>query len=382
MMPDRSVLGPADVTDDELAGIVADWLGEDRASVELMESSAAVVPYDLDAITTAGRYWVSGRVASRQGVVPFRFFVKHVQSWSRSPLFAHVPPEYREMAEAAVPWQTEPLIYRSDLGARLPEGLAMPRAVAVRELDEKSGAIWLEEVVVAERNWTVEELAHAAYLLGRLAASPAVRELSSIGEHARSWPVRSYVEGRLSLQVLPMLRDDEIWLHPLVAAAFDVDLRDRMRAAADRVPGYLAEIEQLPLGTAHGDACTNNLLAQRDSADLMLIDYGFWTTQPIGFDLGQLIIGDVQIGRRPASCLWRVEEACTPAYIEGLRDEGSDVPAERVRRAHALLMLIYSGLSALPIEHLDAMPTPELHRIAAERSAAARFILDLVDATA
>jgi choline/ethanolamine kinase len=155
-----------------------------------------------------------------------------------------------------------------------------------------------------------------------------------------------------------------------------------LRAAADRVPGYLAEIEQVPLGTAHGDACTNNLLVQRDSADLMLIDYGFWTTQPLGFDLSQLIIGDVQIGRRAASCLWRVEEACTPAYVDGLRDEGSDVPADQVRRCHALLMLLFSGLSALPIEHLDATPTPELHRIAAERAAAARFILDLVDATA
>jgi hypothetical protein len=43
-------------------------------------------------------------------------------------------------------------------------------------------------------------------------------------------------------------------------------------------------------------------------------------------------------------------------------------------------MLIYSGLSAIPIEHLDQEPTPRLHAIAAERATTARFILDLVDA--
>ncbi|MDP9219087.1 MAG: aminoglycoside phosphotransferase family protein [Actinomycetota bacterium] len=381
-MHERSVLGPADVTDEELAAIVADWLGASRGTVELVDSYAEVVPYDLDAITTAGRFWVRGTARTAAGAVPFSFFVKHVQSWSRSPLFAQVPPEHQEMAEAGVPWQTEPLIYRSDLADRLPQGLTMPRAVAVRDLDDKSGAVWLEEVQAVEWTWTIDQLAQAAYLLGRLAASPSVRELASIGERARSWPVRSYVEGRLSLQILPMLRGEEIWHHPLVAAAFDPGLRVRMLAAGDRVMDYLAEVEQVPLGTAHGDACTNNLLVQPDSDELVLIDYGFWTTQPLGFDLGQLLLGDVQIGRRPASCLGPVENACLPAYVEGLRDEGCDVDAALVRRAHALQMLIYSGLSAIPVEHLGERPTPELHRIGAERAAAARFMLDLVDATA
>jgi hypothetical protein len=379
---ERSVLGPADVSDAELEQIVAGWLGEEPATVELLESSAEAFPYDLSAITTAGRYWVSGRVRTSAGVVPFRFFVKHVQSWSRSPLFAQVPPEYQEMAEAGVPWSTEPLIYRSDLADRLPAGLTMPRAVAVRDLDEKSGAVWLEEVPAVQREWSIDQLARAAYLLGRLAASPAVRELASIGEQGRSWPVRTYVEGRLAVQILGMLRSEEVWRHPLVAAAFDPVLRQRMLAAADRVPDYLEEIERVPLGTAHGDACTNNLLVQPGSDDLVLIDYGFWTTQPLGFDLSQLLVGDVQLGRRPASCLWPVERACTPAYVDGLWDEGCRVEAGVVRRAHALLMLIFSGLSAIPVEHLDAEPTPDLHRIAAERAAAARFMLDLVDATA
>jgi hypothetical protein len=90
----------------------------------------------------------------------------------------------------------------------------------------------------------------------------------------------------------------------------------------------------------------------------------------------------VQLGRRGAECLTELEAACTPSYVRGLRDEGAAVEAAAIRRAHALQMLIFSGLSSLPVEHFDLEPTAELHRISAERAAATRFILDLVDETA
>ena len=44
--------------------------------------------------------------------------------------------------------------------------------------------------------------------------------------------------------------------------------------------------------------------------------------------------------------------------------------------------MLFTGLSTLPFEQLDQEPTPELHRVAAERAAIARFSLDLLDATA
>ena len=109
-MADRSVLGPADVTDDELTEIVAGWIGADVGSVALVSAPAEVVPYDLDAITTAGRYWLRGKVRHAGGVTDFSFFIKHVQSWARSPQLAAIPPHLVEVAEAGVPWRTEPLI--------------------------------------------------------------------------------------------------------------------------------------------------------------------------------------------------------------------------------------------------------------------------------
>ena len=379
-MHDRSALGPADVTDAELTAMVAALLDADPGVVEVTDSHAVEFPYDLPAITTAGRYWVSGtaRVAGRDQ--PFRMFVKHIQSWVRHPLFEQVPREAREMAAQSVPWRTEALAYASDLRDRLPDGLSMPRALGVFDLDELANAVWLEEVPVVDRAWDLPRFAHTARLLGRLAVSADVEPLRDVGEFG--FEVHTYLHGRLAMQVLPMVRDEGIWHHPLVAGAFDDDLRARLLDAADRMAAYVDELAALPRGSSHGDACPNNLLSRTDSDDVVLIDYGYWAPNAVGHDLGQLLVGDVQLGKGSADSLHEIDETIVPAYLEGMRAEGSDIPADVVRRAHAVQLLVFTGISTLPFEHLDRAPTPELHEDAAQRAKIARFSLDLVDATA
>ena len=191
---------------------------------------------------------------------PWSFFVKVMQSWSRSPLFETVPEDIREMAAAGVPWRTESLVYRSDLATRLPDGLLMPAAHGVFDLDEESASIWLEEVDVpaAAVPWDLERFGLAAHLLGRMAASPAVAELAEVGRDG--WTVADYFHGRLTHQVVPMLRDPDLWHHPLMAGTFDAELRERLLAAADRAADHVAELGAMPMLTGHGDACPNNLL--------------------------------------------------------------------------------------------------------------------------
>ena len=382
-MTDRSILGPADVDDTTFTHIVARALGEDPGAVAVLDSTASVVPYALDAITTAGRYWVAARAVTPAGVRSVRMFVKHVQSWARSPFFRFVPEELRDTAEAGVPWRTEPLVYRSDLHHRLPPGLTMPVALHVAFLDEASASVWLPALDVIEHDWDTADFVHAAYLLGRLAGRADVAELAALGD-ADGGPrtVRTYVEGRLDVQVAPALRSDDLWQAPWVAGAFDADLRGRLLAALDAVPSFVDEIEAMPATTAHGDACPNNLLRTAGSDAITLIDYGFWSRQVVGFDLGQLLVGDVQIGHRSAATLPETEAACVPAYVEGLAAEGVDIGADTVRRAHAMHLAIFTGLSA----PLMDPPHPgadlgELAHTARERAALSRFCLDLVDAT-
>lgn len=376
-----AVLGSADVDDGALAAMVAAQLGVEDDDVELVTSTAEVAPYDLEALTTAGRYWVRG--TARHGAVesPYAFFVKVVQSWARSPLFQRVPEHLREHALAMVPWRREPAVYASDLGDRLPEGLSLPTAYAVRELDELSTAVWLEVVDSDRVTWDADRFGRAAYLLGRLAASPQVAPLGAIGDIGSVH--RMYAAGRLGSLIAPALRSDELWAHPLVAATFDGAVRAGLLAELDRLPDLLTELDAVPVTTQHGDACTRNLLVSPgQAARFVLIDFGFWGRGPAGFDLGQLLMGEVQMGERPASDLPMLEAACLPAYVRGLHDEGCDVGVDVVRRAHALLMLMFSGFSAIPFEHLEQPPTPRLVAVARERAASARFILDLVAATA
>jgi hypothetical protein len=379
-MHDRSALGPADVTDEQLASMVADLFGAPPADTTVLESTADEFPYDLPAITTAGRYWVSGTADVAGATKRFRMFVKHVQSWARHPFFRLVPEELREFAAASVPWRTEALVYRSDLVQRLPDGLSMPRALGVFDLDEASSAVWLEEVPVADRVWDQTRYRRAARLLGRLATSARVLEVLDDTGHGVS--VGDYHDGRLSMQVLPVLRDDGVWHHPLVADAFDDELRRRLLHAADHAAAYADELSAMTHVASHGDACPNNLLGHHDSDDFVLIDFGFWGAGPIGFDLAQLLVGEVQVGRRGSDDLAEVDAAIHAAYMAGLRDEECWIPDDVVRRAHALQLLIFTGFSALPFDLLEAEPTPELHQVAAHRANIARFSLDLLDATA
>lgn len=323
-MHHREALGPADVTDEELTDLVAALVGEPAGRVTVLNSHAERVAYDLPTITTAGRHWVRGEALVGERRQPFCFFVKHVQSWARSPLFAEVPTEIAAMAEAGVPWRTEPLAYRSDLGSRLPHGLRMPRALGVFDLDEKSASVWMDEITPVPAQWDTARFSQAAYLLGRLAASPTVRERAKVGEF--EWTVRDYLHGRLTHQVIPFVRDSGVWDHPLVARAFGDSLRIRLQATADRAGDLVDELADMPLAAMHGDACPNNLLVSADTDGFVLIDYGFFNEGPIAFDLGQLLVGDIQVGRQSASTLQSVEDAVLPSYVEG--------SARRVARFH------------------------------------------------
>ncbi|HEX4699851.1 MAG TPA: phosphotransferase [Actinomycetes bacterium] len=342
-------------------------------------SCAEVVPYDLQALTTGGRFWVRGTARHGCTESPYAFFVKLVQSWARSPLFDLVPADLRAHALAMVPWHREPDVYRSDLDNRLPDGLRLPRSFGVFDIDEMSASVWLGVVDAEPVRWDVQRHAAAAYLLGRLAAREDIAPIAELG--AVPQPARTYASGRVQHVIAPALLGDEIWSHPLVAQTFDDALRDRLRDATGRLPAMLDELDAMPVGTLHGDACTRNLLVESSRDGFVLIDFGFWGRGPLGFDLTQLVLGEVQMGERPAAELPELGAACLAAYVEGLRAEGTEVPVATVARAHALLALLFSGLSAIPFEDLGGPVTDELVRVAGERAAAATFMLDLVDAT-
>jgi hypothetical protein len=376
--PPRAVLGPADVPDDELGSFVAAALGVRHATV--LTSAAEVFPYDRPAITTAERFTVTGSARIGTGEVrAFSFFVKVICAYRASLLPTAVPESVRAQAPALVPWRTEAEIYRSDLRDRLPPRLTMPGAVAVRDLDADSVALWLEIVPARRVVWDVDRHMRAAYLLGRFAASRAVAPVVTAIRSLRD--PRPYADTWLRHVALPALTDDAVWAHPLVHGAFDARLRDRLLTAADTLPTLLDELADVPAVAAHGDACAANLLTATDLDGLVMVDFGFCGRAPLGTDLGQLLLGEVQAGQRPVAELPALEAACLPAYAAGVHAEGGTIDPTRFRRVHATLMTVFSALPALPLEHLHDPPTPHLQRVCRARAATARFVLDPLDST-
>lgn len=266
----------------------------------------------------------------------------------------------------------------------------MPRALRVEERPDDTAVLWLEEVDCAPVPWTADDSVRAAPLLGRLAASPRVAPLGALDPHP--WHIDTFVRGRLAHTVLPQLREEATWTDPVVAAHFG-GLRGALEEAVGRLDALAAEFAGSRHLTAHGDACPNNLLRREGDPGFTLVDFGFWRLQPVGFDLSQLLVGDVQVGRQDVGDLPARGAACLEAYAAGLADEGLEVPFEEVRRGHALSLLLFNGLTALPTEMLweqaalreaGGPDQPFLDRFdhwCRQRAGIARYSLDLLAAT-
>jgi Phosphotransferase enzyme family len=367
-------------SEEHLLQLVGRSLG--RQPVEIADLTVSEVPYDQLALTTLSRSRVRGTAMSDGLAAAFSIFVKVLQSWSRSPIFELVPLELRELALAQLPWTVEPLAYRSALRDALPPGLTMPKTFEVIDLDPLSSAIWIEDIDdVVSLAWTMEHYRLAAFLLGSFATraevAEAIRPLDPVIEPAG---IPGYVHGRLASQVVPALLDEEVWRHPLVDRYF-ASHRPRLLKLVDQLQELVDEVESLPAGIAHGDACNRNLMISASRPDLVMIDFGFLRHAPLGLDLGQLILGEVQTGERPAADLESEWSACLSAFVEGTRNEGSQIELAKVARASSICMAIFNGITAIPFEYLGQPPNAHLEALCQNRARMCRFTLDRLDAT-
>ncbi|WP_374456344.1 phosphotransferase [Nocardioides sp.] len=372
----RDALGADDVSDEALAAMVADLWGV--PSARLVDSAAEEVAYDVPSILTGARTWVRGHADAGDGPRPFTFFVKRVHHWRHSPAFAFVPPEVAAWAADSVPWRAEVLLYASDLGERLPEGLTVPRALRVDDRPDQTAVLWLEAVEHDPTPWDESTYLRAAHLLGRLSASADVAGLAAIDP--QPWHIRSFVVGRLGHTTLPVLGDEAVWQHPAVAEHFG-PLRSRLAEVAGRLDALADEYAALPHLAAHGDACPNNLMRHVGDDGFTLIDFGFWRPQPVAYDLSQLLVGEIQMRRLDADGLPERAAACLEAYADGLAAEGGSVDADVLRRSHAVSLALFNGLPSIPAEALAEEDQEAAAHHVAQRAAMAAYSFDVLAAT-
>lgn len=308
---------------------------------------------------------------------PWSLFCKvlqHVRHW---PVLAQLPPPMAAQFVEQFPWRAELALWDPRVQACLPDGLRSPVLHRVVELPDDRAAVWMEDVVEHPAPWDLRRYARAAHLLGRWNARATAPQVLAVGGLPPGFALRMYAERSVPLRGLAPLGDDDLWAHPWLAP--HARLRQRLRAAGERVGELLDGLDTHRQALPHGDASPQNLLVPADAPDsFVAIDVSFTSPHALGFDLGQLVVGPVHASLVPAAGLSGVVAGVVPAYLEGLVAEGVHASEADVRWAFAASALLRSGLDAVPYHLVGSIDTGA-EALVAERLALSAFLLDQFD---
>jgi hypothetical protein len=346
---------------DELAALASAATGRPMVAAAM---SVRPIDYAWGSPATAGLWRVDVRDVPDRAVSA-SFFVKllrHPRLW---PGLSRLPDEEsRRNFIDVFPWRFELDMYEAGIADALPPGLRVPILHAAKQRGSDHIALWLEYVDQEPGPWQLSDYGRAAYLLGRMAAlrregaavNANLPDICREGMPGRS--LRFYASTRIFRAAQPALREGAFWRHPVVAAALtrvgDPRLPAEMSALAERVPAILDMLDALPQTHAHGDASPQNLLRPRgESGTLVVIDWAFGDVQPVGFDLGQLLVGLAHAGETDPGELAAIDAAIFPAYLDGLADEDYEVDPGLVRLGYLGSLAVRSALCAIPLELLS-----------------------------
>jgi len=318
-------------------------------------------------------------------------FVKQVQHPAEWEHLYLVPEPLREEFVNSLPWRLEIDVYASAMAQVLPPGLRSPRLYGVVEINDRRASLWMEDVVVDQLPWELPRFVRAAELLGRLAARRPEHGGLRLSDDPATWVpgagVRYYARGRLAHFALPLLGSDDFWGHPVLAAQLEAldeaSLRGDLDEAAQHIETWLDLADSLPQTYAHGDVAPGNLLVPvSEPGSFVLIDWSFHSPLPVGFDLGQLLVGGVQEGDVDPARLPALAAAVLTAYHRGVSAEGFSATPTQVRQGFAVSVVLRTVFTALPLEQLVA-PPPQvdqlaaLEKLVATRIRLCRFLLTL-----
>lgn len=299
---------------------------------------------------------------------------KTLRPASAAPAFASIPPDHHQQVLRDLHWLDEPDVYRSGLGAALPEPLRMPAVYTVDDTANDLITIWMEDVddVVP---WTLDRYRRTAECLGALAGrwtGPSAAE--EFGLHGRS--LERLFFGKITHFDLPFHADDAFWVDPHVAAAVDDRHRHDLARLADAVPGLLGQLSTLPTGVCHGDATPDNFREAGDGA-VVALDWSYGHVGHVGGDLGQLLVGRFESGVAEIDEIPAIATAIFDGFVDGLGTEGSSVTPDDVRAAYATSLAVRSVFSALVLDHRPDLEGDARADLLRRRAAVARFGLDL-----
>ncbi|MGF1598823.1 MAG: phosphotransferase [Acidimicrobiales bacterium] len=299
---------------------------------------------------------------------------KTLRPASAAPAFAFIPPEHHRQVLEDLHWLDEPDVYRSGLGAALPEPLRMPLVHLVDDTADDLITVWMEDVddVVP---WSLDRYRRTAMALGALAGRWTGPEAAdAFGLRTRA--IERLFFGKVTFLDLPLQAYDAFWADPHVQAAVDDRHRIDLARLAAAVPALLARLTTLPSGVCHGDATPDNFRQPGDGT-VVALDWSYGHVGQIGSDLGQLLVGRFESGAAEIDEIPAIATAILDGFVDGLSAEGSTATLDDVRLAWATHLAVRSVFSALVLDHRPDLEGDARGDLLRRRAAVARFGLDL-----
>jgi hypothetical protein len=382
-----NALALASLTEAKLAEVAS------AAGIPVARPQATFTPiaYDWGSPATAGLWRADVCSQGQSGPPACTFFVKLVRDVRLWPGLRVFPDDASRADFAAYyPWHFELDIHLAGIDSVMPAGMRTPVLYYAKTVDTDHMALWWEFITERPGPWQLADYRRAALLLGQLAARR--REGAEINKtlpdicrtaHSRGSALRYYTSRRVQQGLLPVLQAGEVWSHPVMQAALDrvadPALPGELLSLGAQLPRVLDMLGALPRTYAHGDASPQNLLLPADEPDtVVVIDWGFGTLLPVGFDLGQLLVGLASAGQSDPSELAAIDAEIFPAYLDGLAAEDYKVDPTQVRAGYVGGLAARSALCALPLERLGGSdPDGEIEALMVTRLRLTRVLVDM-----
>jgi len=307
---------------------------------------------------TVGLYRLSGVAEAGGESYPWSVIVKSFNSTS----FPEVGRDTIQDPAAWNYWAREKLAYQSGMLSDLGGNLVAPRFYGVTEAHNGECWVWLQDVQVTVKTWSMDRYGLAARHLGQFNGTYLVsRALPE--EQPWMYPGRTAEWVKIAEPVFP-----DLWQYAETASGqrwLSQQTLERMQRLFPKVPSLIAFLDRLPICLCHHDAFQRNLLAHDlpdEDPKTFAVDWSMFGYGRVGQETGITTAVSLVWMEFDGSQAKELDQLIFESYINGLRDVGWHGDIRLARFGYTTTAALSIGLSWLTFMGANGISSEEGER--------------------